>query len=224
MRRSFIAVNCQSNMQIHQHTDILLAKYPIITDQISKPALRVVLSELEAVLAAGVYGDVAEFGCYKGTTTLFMRRLMDCYGQTNLRRLYAYDSFEGLPAKTNLDNSGVGEEFREGELLISKKQLLTEFNKAHLQPPIVYKGWFSELSSERLPHTIAFAFLDGDFYESIYDSLSLVWPRLVTGGVITIDDYQRAALPGVERAVEGFFKHKSVAIHHVHNIAVVTHR
>ncbi len=58
-------------------------------------------------------------------------------------------------------------------------------------------------------------------YESIIDSLRLVWPRLASGGVITVDDYQRDALPGVERAVSDFFQHKLVRIHHEQQIAII---
>ena len=66
-----------------------------------------------------------------------------------------------------------------------------------------------------------FAFLDGDFYGSITDSLRLVWPRLALGGIITIDDYQRDALPGVERAVRDFFKNISIDIRHEASIAII---
>jgi O-methyltransferase len=70
---------------------------------------------------------------------------------------------------------------------------------------VIHKGWFNELSPKDVPKQIAFAFLDGDFYESIHTSLKLVWPRMVSGGIICIDDYKRDALPGVERAVSDFF-------------------
>ena len=200
----------------------LLSKYPIISDQIGRPAMSVVLRELEKVLAGKTTGDIAEFGCYIGTTTVFMRRLMDAMSQSQLRSLYAYDSFSGLPEKTQSDASGTGEQFKGGELAVSKKQFLHEFKKANLQAPITYKDWFKDLEPRQLPDHIAFAFLDGDFYESIIDSLRLVWPRLTPGGVITIDDYQRAALPGVERAVRDFFQDKQINLHHEHHIAVIT--
>lgn len=197
----------------------LLAKYPIISDQIGKQAMGVVLRELENVLEQGIVGEVVELGCYIGTTMLFMRRLLNGCGSDKL--LYAYDSFEGLPAKIAQDASGAGEQFQGGELSVSKKQFLREFQKANLQPPITYKAWFKDLRPDQLPGQISFAFLDGDFYESIIDSLRLVWPRISAGGVVTIDDYQRDALPGVERAVRDFFQDKIVQIHHEHNIAVI---
>lgn len=203
------------------HTEALLTKYPIISDQIQKPALDIVLSELEKVLKADVPGDIVEFGCYVGTTSLFIRRLLNVYRQSEKREFHAYDSFEGLPGKAAQDASAAGIDFKAGELSVSKKQFIREFQKAHLQPPATHKAWFKELAGNDVPQRIAFSFLDGDFYESIIDSLRLVWPRLNPQGTITIDDYRRETLPGVERAVEDFFQDKSVSLRYTHNIAII---
>lgn len=202
-------------------TDTLLDKYPIISDQTSKPALSIVLGELEKILTDNTPGHITEFGCYIGTTSLFIRRLLDSYHQSDSRELHAYDSFEGLPEKASQDQSAAGTDFKAGELTVSKKQFLREFYKAKLQPPITHKAWFNELKVEDLPQDIAFAFLDGDFYGSIIDSLRLVWPRLAPNGTITIDDYQRETLPGVERAVRDFFQDKKVDLRYAHNIAII---
>ena len=60
-------------------TDRLLAKYPIISNQVDAKELGVLLRELETVLRSGATGNVVEFGCYVGTTSLFIRRLLDAY-------------------------------------------------------------------------------------------------------------------------------------------------
>lgn len=185
------------------HYTALLDRYPIVSDQITRPRLAVVLRELERVLDEGIGGDVAEFGCYIGTTGVFVRRLLNEYGGE--RCFFAYDSFEGLPAKTTPDDSAAGVQFKAGELTVGKRQLLQTFQRANLEPPITHKAWFKDLKAEQLPGKLAFAFLDGDFYESIRDSLALAWPRLERGGAVTIDDYQREALPGVTAAVRDFF-------------------
>ncbi|MEO8105110.1 MAG: TylF/MycF/NovP-related O-methyltransferase [Candidatus Saccharibacteria bacterium] len=203
------------------HYSAILGSHPIISDQIKQPALSVVLRELEQVLVNRVDGDVVEFGCYIGTTTLFARRVLDELGESGNRQLHVYDSFAGLPEKTAADSSGVGLQFQGGELAVSKKQFLQEFKRAHLLPPIVHKAWFKDLKQQDVPQTIAFAFLDGDFYESIMTSLQLVWSRLSPEGVITIDDYQREALPGPARAVRDFCQNKRVTIHHEHNIGIL---
>jgi len=199
----------------------ILARYPIISDQIGQPALSVVLRELSHALEQRIDGDIAEFGCYIGTTSLFIRRILDEAGESQKRRFYAYDSFTGLPDKTSADQSTSGDQFRQGELSVSKKQFLQSFHKANLAPPITHKAWFADLSPEQLPNQIAFAFLDGDFYQSIFDSLQLVWPRLTPGGIVNIDDYQREALPGVTQAVDDFFGGTPANLRFEHNIGII---
>jgi macrocin-O-methyltransferase TylF-like protien len=201
-------------------TEQLLQKYPIISEQITRERLRVVLGTFEKILRSETPGEVVEFGCYIGTTSLFLRRLLDAYDQQ--RSLHVYDSFEGLPPKSREDNSGAGEQFKVGELSVSKKLLLLGFKKAGLWPPVVHKGWFSKLTPNDLPEQIAFAFLDGDFYDSILDSLKLVWPKLAPNAIVCVDDFGREALPGAERAVHDFLRDKQIKnLHAEHNIAII---
>ncbi len=189
----------------------------LISDQVSKDQVRVILGELEKVLTASTEGAVVEFGCYIGTTSLFIRRLLDNQGDNPT--FHVYDSFAGLPEKTSADESRAGDQFTAGELAVSKKQFLHEFQKAQLRPPIIHKGWFGDLTEQDVPAKIAFAFLDGDFYESIRDSLRLVLPRMQKGGVIIIDDYAREALPGAARAAHEFFCPDQIRT--VHNLGII---
>jgi len=198
------------------YTEQLLAKHPLVSDQVNREQLRVILGELEQLLDT-TDGAVVEFGCYIGTTSLFIRRLLDAYGDS--RPFHVYDSFAGLPAKTAQDQSRAGDQFQAGELAVSKKQFMQQFQKAGLRAPFTHKGWFSDLTPADVPDPIAFAFLDGDFYESIRDSLRLVLPRMQAGGVVIVDDYAREALPGAARAVHELLPGTSVQTHH--NLGVI---
>jgi O-methyltransferase len=197
--------------------DTLLQKYPLISDQVNREQVRVLLVELEKVLESGVAGDIVEFGCYIGTTSVFIARLLEQMRET--KTFHAYDSFAGLPEKTAEDYSGAGEQFQAGELAVSKKQFLHEFQKAKLQPPVIHKGWFNGLASEDIPEQIAFAFLDGDFYQSIKDSLKLVLPCMSKGSTIIVDDYTREALPGAARAVHELLPGRDVQT--AHNLGII---
>jgi O-methyltransferase len=195
----------------------------LASDQVSKDDVTLVWQELERVLAAGTPGAIVEFGCYVGTTSLFIRRLLNEQGEA-ARPFHVYDSFEGLPPKVPADASAAGADFQAGKLSVSKKEFLRQFQNTHLEAPVVHKGWFNQLGPQDVPAEIAFAFLDGDFYDSILDSLRLVWPRLQRGAILLIDDYQRPELPGVERAVRDYFasiKKPVPALQVVHNIAVI---
>ena len=150
-------------------------------------------------------GDFVEMGCYKGDTSLLLAEVLRNSGISS-KRLWIYDSFEGLPEKSASDESVLGVDFRGGELYVTKREVKERFLRAGLPVPVIKKGWFSDLTGEDMPEKIAFAFLDGDFYESIRDSLKLVASRMVDGGVLVVHDYTNPALPGVKKAVDEWKK------------------
>ncbi len=197
----------------------LIKSYPIISTQMDSKRLEIILEQLESVLDNAIEGDIVEFGCYEGTTTLFMRRLLE--EVSSPKALHAYDSFEGLPAKSIEDASVAGSAFKEGELRVSKRDLLYNFKKANLKPPIIHKKWFNQLQDKDVPDAIAFAFLDGDFFNSIKVSLEIVWPKLSKQGIVVIDDYMRSNLPGATRAVDDFFNDMAIKTKHQNNLAIV---
>lgn len=190
----------------------IAARHKLLSYQVTAQQIEVVLTELERVLTAKIAGDIVELGCYIGTTSVFIRRLLDALHEN--REFHVYDSFEGLPEKSAQDNSSAGEAFVAGELGVSKKQFMQAFARAGLAAPTVHKGWFNQLDSGDLPDAIAFAFLDGDFYDSIRGSLQLVVPRMSQGGTIVVDDYAREALPGAAVAVHEFFGSDNVRTSH----------
>ncbi len=172
--------------------------------QVSEGETAVILSELRGVLSQSVSGDIVEFGCYRGDTSLLIERVLEREFPKSLSRLWIYDSFEGLPARTREDASVAGDGFKQGELFVSKREVVERFKKAGLHVPRVRKGFFENLDAENdLPDEIAFAFLDGDLYQSIKTSLELVTPRMNRqGGVILVHDYNNPQLPGAARAVD----------------------
>ena len=153
--------------------------------------------------ALSIRGDFVEFGCYKGDTSLLLAELLVENSVDNpAKKLWIYDSFEGLPTKHPEDESPLGLDFKAGELSVTKRAVKARFLRANLPVPVIKKAWFSELTDNDLPTRIAFALLDGDFYQSIRDSLRLVGPRMSESGIIVIHDYTNPALPGVKRAID----------------------
>jgi O-methyltransferase len=175
-----------------------------VTGQVTTDELLIIKRELLACLKPGIAGDVVELGCFEGGSAVFMQSIL-VETQPD-KKLWLYDSFEGLPEKTAEDKSPLGKEFIAGELHASKARLERNFHKANVPLPEIRKAWFYELQPHDLPEQICFAFLDGDFYESIMDSLSLIWPKLSKGACVVIDDYQNPKLPGVQKAVDEWAK------------------
>lgn len=173
-------------------------------------------------------GDFVEFGCYRGDTSVELAKVLDGACVTLFeehkdsaqrpgasskkdvtqasRHLWLYDSFAGLPAKSPEDESAVGINFQPGVLHVSRHALVDKLKRHGLTNAIIKKAWFSDLTSQDLPKDIAFAFLDGDFYESQRTALALVQPRLVPQGIIVCHDYNNPELPGATQAVDEFLQ------------------
>ena len=60
-----------------------IRKYPLVSDQIDYNELTVIVRALEDVLSRGVKGAVVELGCYAGTTSLFIQRVLGAHNATD---------------------------------------------------------------------------------------------------------------------------------------------
>ncbi len=189
----------------------------LLSDQIDEREIRIILHQLSLTCDITDEGDVVEFGCYVGTTSVPIAKFLKGTG----RRLYVYDSFEGLPDKSREDESPAGMQFKKGELSTSKAQFVKNFKQAELPMPVITKGWFSDVSPDRLPEKIAFAYLDGDYYHSVLDPLKLIWPRLVKNAIIVVDDYSNEALPGAAKAVDEWLTRYPAKLRVEYSLAII---
>jgi len=156
----------------------------------------------------GVRGSFVEVGCFKGAMSLWLRVLLDELPWSD-RDIHVYDSFQGLPPPGDQDSAHLAG----GELVASPADVLAIHARWGRDAPEVHAGWFRDILPTQLPPSIAFAYLDGDFYDSILTSLQYCVPRMVPGGVLVIDDYADTSinprawdgLPGVKRACDDYF-------------------
>lgn len=175
--------------------------------QVSNVETEIILELLRST--ADISGDVVELGCYRGDTSLLLERELE--RNPARKRLWIYDSFEGLPAKSSFDSSVAGDNFKQGELFVTKREVVERFKKSGLRVPRIRKNFFENLDPGiDLPSEISFAFLDGDLYQSIKTSFNLIWDKLSDGAVVVVHDYNNPELPGVTRAVdEWLLRHPS---------------
>ena len=160
---------------------------------------------LHKVIDNNLDGDVVEFGCFVGESSKY---LMKTLVETKVNKnLYVYDSFEGLPDLSKWEeNTG----WRPRTLKTSEEILIQNFKQNNLPIPIIHKDWFKNVPDYKIPEKICFAFLDGDFYDSIYDSLTKIYDKVVDGGVILFHDYLRPDLPGVDGAIVDFLNERGL--------------
>jgi len=156
-----------------------------------------------------VPGDICEFGVAQGATSRLLANEILSLGE---RRLWLFDSFEGLPAPTSEDkliddifNLGSMERYRgtmasrEDEVIAKLKGIGFPFDRVRIK-----KGWVHEtIRQTEVPTQVAFAYVDFDFYQPIKDALEFLDPRMPAGGMIVVDDYDFFS-DGAKLAVQEF--------------------
>ena len=191
----------------------------LISDQVNIKEIEAIVRELKRTLEKNISGDVVEFGCYLGTTSVYLAKTL--MQNVSDRELYVYDSFEGLPEKTKEDFSPLGDCFKTGELLAPKKQFIKNMVQAKVTMPHIKKAWFSDLTDNDIPTKVSFAFLDGDYYLSIADPLKILEDHFSKGATIVVDDYANDALPGAKRAVDEWLKKHDASIRIEQSLAII---
>ena len=146
------------------------------------------------VLSRGVPGAVTEFGAFQGGTSETLASILAATGEQE-RGLHLYDTFTGLPNCTRSRDIGMCEEGAMMAPLPLVEAKIKPFRNVH-----IHQGTFRSLTAAELPEQIAFAFLDGDLYDSIYTSLMHVLPRLAPKGIVMIHDFAWEGYPATEQA------------------------
>lgn len=165
---------------------------------------------------AKIEGALVECGVARGGCAAMMASASAHFGSN--RKLWLFDSYEGLPAPTDDDfkDGSVGRvvgPLAEG-MLVGTVEQVSElmFNTCAFSRDDVtlVKGWFQDT----LPVTkdkiggIAVLRLDGDWYESTKCCLENLYDQVATGGFVIIDDY--ATCYGCEKAVTEFFEARHI--------------
>jgi O-methyltransferase len=160
---------------------------------------------VEDVLMSRVPGDLIETGVWRGGATIFMRAILKAYDVTD-RRVWAADSFEGLPRpdgeKYPADAGDLHHEAR--ELAVSVEEVRANFQRFGLLDEQVcfLKGWFRDTMPNAPVKQLAVLRLDGDMYESTMEALMALYPRVSPGGYVIVDDY--GAVAGCRQAVDDY--------------------
>jgi hypothetical protein len=174
---------------------------------------------IEEILQARTPGDLIETGVWRGGSTIFMRGLLKAYGVTD-RTVWVADSFAGSLPRTEeqglssrsftspgldslraawVETAVLPEKAQERLDLVfegtSYEEVRDRFVRYGLLDDQVQflRGWFCDTLPSAPIERLALLRLDGDFYDSTYDALDALYPRLSIGGYAIVDDYNTFA-------------------------------
>jgi len=155
-------------------------------------------------------GDVVECGAWRGGHTIAAM-----LAASRSRTYWLFDTFAGMTepgehdyrggyhatATTAYRKKGASQWCR-AELLEVQTNI-DQFRREDQVVRYVAGPVEDTLAGTELPDAIAFLRLDTDFYASTRMELEVLWPRVVAGGILIIDDYHSWA--GCRRACDEYF-------------------
>ncbi|MDO8530224.1 MAG: TylF/MycF/NovP-related O-methyltransferase [bacterium] len=170
-------------------------------------------------------GAFVECGVWKGGCAALMGFVAQ--KARSRRKIWLFDSFEGLPEPTKEDGSMAKEYSKnkvEGKLETIEKCVgpIEEVNniffkilKLKKEDTIIKKGWFQNTLPKEKNEIgpIAMLRLDGDWYESTKCCLENLYDNVTIGGYILIDDYDY--WEGCKRAVDEFLEERNINVNFV---------
>lgn len=176
----------------------------------------------EYCIKNNIEGDFVECGVAAGSQIAAMALAAQVHGVA--RNIWAFDSFQGIPlADPEHDTSQPGKNYFKGDepkvenkrdLLVSSK--ITVHSLENVKNNLgnwgidganfkFVPGWFQDTVADYALQIdkIAILRLDGDLYHSTVVCLEHLFPKLVSGGILIIDDW---ALEGCRKACNEYFK------------------
>lgn len=174
-----------------------------------RAALALSLLDLDA---RGIPGDIVECGVWRGGSIILARKLCP------ERVCWLYDTFTGMtqpgewdrkhtgPHATDVWDSKVGA--GNPWCAAAQDEVIANLRKFGVLDPAkicIVPGDVAESLKVRanIPQAIALLRLDTDWYESTRAELVALYPRLVPGGVLIVDDYHHWR--GSAKAVKEYF-------------------
>lgn len=183
---------------------------------LSDARLASLASTCRSIEAAGRPGVFLEAGCALGGSAILIASL-----KSPERPFFVYDVFDMIPAPTKEDTQDVHDRYRTivagkskgigGDRYYGYVQDLYEVVRSNLrsfgidceeQSVSLIKGLVQQ--TMRIGQPVAFAHVDVDWYEPVMTCLERVFPSLVVGGSMILDDYHDWG--GCRRAVDEYLR------------------
>ncbi|GAA0724289.1 hypothetical protein GCM10008905_17960 [Clostridium malenominatum] len=162
-------------------------------------------------------GAIVECGVFKGASFSRFAMYRELIENSNSRKLIGFDIFDRFPETDFQEDKNLRNKFIKsaGEESISVEQLYNVLENKRINKNIeLIKGDITKTVPEYVKNhselKISMLNLDTDIYEPAVTILENLYPKIVKGGVLVIDDY--GVFPGETKAVDDYFRGKDITI------------
>jgi O-methyltransferase len=181
--------------------------------------LRTLYDLVDQANRSQIPGDIVECGVWNGGSAAIMgAATMDEPFQKELRTIWLFDSFEGLPPPGEKDGDLERKNYFPGWNTGNVRLVREVFEKIGYpsEKLKIVPGWFAETLIREPIKDIVILHVDADWYESVKTVLEILYNRVVPGGFVVLDDY--GLWPGCRRAVSDYFSENHISEINLHEI------
>lgn len=189
----------------------------------SKERIFALIEATKYVVKNNIEGNIVECGVWRGGSMMAVIKALQNLHHHE-KSLYLYDTYDGMSAPTDADESKDG---HGAATLLQKNKKTKEdtlwayatledvqknvYSLHYPQEKIAFiKGKVEDTIPQQMPGKISLLRLDTDWYESTKHELNHLFPLLSPGGVIIIDDYGH--WKGAKKAVDEYIKENNIQI------------
>ncbi|HEY6503089.1 MAG TPA: TylF/MycF/NovP-related O-methyltransferase [Chitinophagaceae bacterium] len=169
-----------------------------------------------------IEGDIAECGVWKGGSMLAIAKTL-LNMNDGVRKLFLYDTFSGMSTPTDADkdpgNKSAADLLKKSDVKTSDvwaysglNEVKTTMSLSGYQQELIHyvEGKVEDTIPGTMPGKLALLRLDTDWYESTRHELVHLFPLLVPGAVLIIDDY--GFWKGARKAVDEYIAENNIRI------------
>jgi O-methyltransferase len=150
-------------------------------------------------------GDMVECGVGHGGSAA----LMALSSKDHARKLWMFDTFQGLPEPTPENPDRPVASAWAGTFRASPEEVQSSFRKLGIEAhTVMVPGLFEDTLPGCAIESIALLHVDGDWYESVKATLDHLYDRVSPGGIVQFDDYGHWA--GARRAIDEFMRGRGI--------------
>lgn len=181
---------------------------------------------VEYVVSNAIPGPIVECGVWRGGSMMAIALTLQRLGVRD-RDLYLFDTFAGMPQPTDVDIASGGLRAHNEWIRTQRQQgstwahasmadvehslATTGYDPGHIH---LVPGRVEDTIPDQAPAAISLLRLDTDWYESTKHELVHLFPRLMPGGVLILDDY--GYWEGARKATDEYV--------HENNVRIMLHR
>ncbi len=136
-------------------------------------------------------GDYVECGVWRGGMSAAIAEILN-----KDKTIHLFDSFEGLPPAKEIDGKealawqkDVNSPFYFSNCKADESYAEQALDLAGCKNYKIHKGWFNQTLPNFKNQKIGILRLDGDWYDSILDCFENLFPQVIEGGIVLLDDY-----------------------------------